>query len=158
VLAYVGVLSVFVQGFLVGNLTQRFREDTLIAVSIVIMAVSLLGWAIVPSVFWLMVILTPTAMAGGILNTILSSTLTKAVQAQEVGGILGLGASIESLTRVIAPTLGGALLGGLGTWAPGLFSGLLLALLSVYVWRVIYGHPIAAEIRSKSTTATPAAH
>ncbi len=159
VLTYVGVLSVFVQGFLIGRLTQRFREDVLIAVAVVVMAVSLLGWAVVPSVFWLLVILTPTAMAGGILNTVLASTLTKAVQAQEVGGILGLAASIESLTRVIAPTLGGALLGGLGTWAPGLFSGLLLAVLSVYVWRVIYGHPIAAEIRARNAAASaPAGH
>jgi DHA1 family tetracycline resistance protein-like MFS transporter len=153
ILTYVGVLSVFVQGFLIGRLTQRFREDLLIAVSIVIMAAALLGWAIVPSVFWLMVILTPTAIAGGILNTVLASTLTKAVQTQEVGGILGLSASIESLTRVIAPTLGGALLGSLGTWAPGLFSGILLVALSVYVWRVIYGNPIAAEIRAKSMAA-----
>jgi DHA1 family tetracycline resistance protein-like MFS transporter len=150
VLTYVGVLSVFVQGFLIGRLTQRFREDVLIAVSVVVMALALLGWAVVPSVFWLLVILTPTAMAGGILNTVLASTLTKAVQAQEVGGILGLAASIESLTRVIAPTLGGALLGGLGTWAPGAFSGVLLAVLSIYVWRVIYGHPIAAEIRARN--------
>jgi MFS transporter, DHA1 family, tetracycline resistance protein len=153
ILTYVGVLSVFVQGFLIGRLTQRFREDLLITVSVVIMAFSLLGWAIAPSVLWLMVILTPTAMAGGILNTVLASTLTKAVQAQEVGGILGLSTSIESLTRVIAPTLGGALLGGFGTWAPGLFSGILLLLLSVYVWRVIYGSPIAAEIRQRATPA-----
>ncbi len=150
VLTYVGVLSVFVQGFLIGRLTQRFREDVLIVVAVIVMALSLLGWAVVPSVAWLLVILAPTAMAGGILNTVLASTLTKAVQTQEVGGILGLAASIESLTRVIAPTLGGALLGGLGTWAPGLFSGLLLAVLSVYVWRVIYGHPIASEIRARN--------
>jgi len=150
ILTYVGVLAVFVQGFLIGRLTQRFREDLLIAVSVVVMAVSLLGWAIVPSVLWLMIILTPIAMAGGILNTVLASTLTKAVQTQEVGGILGLSASIESLTRVIAPTLGGALLGGLGPWAPGLFSGILLVALSVYVWRVIYGSPIAAEIRERN--------
>lgn len=159
VLTYVGVLSVFVQGFLIGRLTQRFREDVLIAVAVVMMSLSLLGWAFVPSVFWLMVILTPTAISGGILNTVLSSTLTKAVQPQEIGGILGLAAAIESLTRVIAPTLGGALLGGLGTWAPGLFGGLLLAFLSVYVWRVIYGHPIAVEIRARNVaTAAPTGH
>lgn len=157
ILTYVGVLSVFVQGFLIGRLTQRFREDVLIAIAVVIMALSLLGWAVVPSVFWLLVILTPTAISGGILNTVLSSTLTKAVQPQEIGGILGLAAAIESLTRVIAPTLGGALLGSLGTWAPGLFGGLLLAFLSAYVWRVIYGHPIAVEIRARNAAATASA-
>lgn len=154
ILTYVGVLSVFVQGFLIGKLTQRYREDILIPVSVVMMAFSLLGWAFAPSVFWLLVVLTPTAIAGGLLNTILASTLTKAVEPQEIGGILGLSAAIESLTRVIAPTLGGALLGWAGTAAPGVFSAAMLALLSFYVWRVIYGHPIAAEIRAKSAGAT----
>jgi DHA1 family tetracycline resistance protein-like MFS transporter len=115
------------------------------------MAFSLHGWAFAPSVLWLLVVLTPTAIAGGVLNTILASTLTKAVEPQEVGGILGLSTSIESLTRVIAPTLGGALLGWAGTAAPGIFSAAMLALLSVYVWRVIYNHPIAAEIRLKAS-------
>jgi DHA1 family tetracycline resistance protein-like MFS transporter len=155
ILTYVGVLSVFVQGFLIGKLTQRFREDILIPVSVGVMAFSLLGWAFAPSVFWLLVVLTPTAIAGGLLNTILASTLTKAVEPQEIGGILGLSAAIESLTRVIAPTLGGALLGWAGTAAPGVFSAAMLALLSFYVWRVIYNHPIAAEIRAKAAaTAT----
>lgn len=154
ILTYVGVLSVFVQGFLIGKLTQRYREDILIPVSVGVMAFSLLGWAFAPSVFWLLVVLTPTAIAGGLLNTILASTLTKAVEPQEIGGILGLSAAIESLTRVIAPTLGGALLGWAGTAAPGVFSAAMLALLSFYVWRVIYDHPIAAEIRAKSASAT----
>ena len=85
------------------------------------MALSLLGWALTPSVTVLLIILAPTALAGGVLNTVLSSALTKAVEPQEIGGILGLSASIESATRVIAPTLGGILLGRLGAWAPGTF-------------------------------------
>ena len=50
--------------------------------------------------------------------TVISSTLTKSVNPEEVGGTLGLSASLESLTPVIAPSLGGYLLGRLGTWAP----------------------------------------
>jgi DHA1 family tetracycline resistance protein-like MFS transporter len=150
VLTYVGVLSVFVQGFLIGRITKLVREDILITVSVVVMAVSLLGWALVPSVVWLLIVLTPTAVAGGLLNTILSSTLTKAVQPQEIGGILGLAASIESSTRIIAPILGGYLLGSIGAWAPGAFGAALLAVLSIYVWRMIYDHPIAADIRAKT--------
>lgn len=150
VLTYVGVLSVFVQGFLIGRLTKAYREDVLISVSVVVMALALLGWALAPSVFWLIVVLTPTAIAGGVLNTLLSSTLTKAVAPQEIGGILGFSASIESSTRIGAPILGGFLLQSVGAWAPGAFSAVLLAALSVYVWRVIYDHPIAAEIRANA--------
>lgn len=153
-LTYVGLLSVFVQGFLIRRLTKQFREDVLISASIILMALSRLGWALVPSVIWLLVILTPTAISGGLLNTLLSSTLTKAVQPQEIGGILGFSAAIESSTRIVAPILGGYLLGSLGAWALGAFGALLLTTLSVYVWRVIYNHPIAAEIRARTTMPT----
>jgi MFS transporter, DHA1 family, tetracycline resistance protein len=160
ILTYVGVLAVIVQGFLIGRLTKRVREDIIIPVAVGVMALSLLGWAFVPSIAWLLVIITPTALAGGVLNTVLSSTLTKAVAPQEVGGILGLATSIESMTRVIAPTLGGALLASLGTSAPGIFSAAVLGLLSIYVWRVIFNHPIAAEIRANeaSNSAISATH
>lgn len=60
VLTYVGVLSVIVQGFLVGRLTKKFRDDVLIMFAVALMTVSLIGWALAPSVFWLLVVLTPT--------------------------------------------------------------------------------------------------
>jgi len=138
ILAYVGLLAAIVQGGLIGVLTKRFKEDLLIILSVAIMALSLLAWGFAPSVTVLLIILAPTALAGGVLNTVISSALTKSVRQQEVGGLLGLAASLESLTRVVAPTLGGILLGQLGTWSPGVFSAVLLAGLFVYVWRVIY--------------------
>jgi DHA1 family tetracycline resistance protein-like MFS transporter len=156
ILTYVGVLSVIVQGFLVGRITNRFREDVVIVICVALMAVSLAGWAIVPSVFALLVILTPTALAGGILNTLLSSTLTKAVEPQEVGGILGLATSVESATRIFAPVIGGALLQQLGTWAPGAFSGLLMVGVFIYAWIKIYNYPIISSFKEKQPVPVPA--
>jgi DHA1 family tetracycline resistance protein-like MFS transporter len=147
VLTYVGVLSVIVQGFLVGRLTARFREDLLITVCVVLMGISLLGWALAPSLLWLYIIMTPTALSGGLLNTLLSSTLTKAVAPQEIGGILGLSAAVESSTRIIAPLLGGILLQQIGTWAPGIFGAVMMAGISVYVFITIYNHPIVATLK-----------
>ncbi len=149
VLTYVGVLSVIVQGFLVGRLTSQFREDVLITASVVLMGFSLLGWALAPSVLWVYIIMTPTALSGGLLNTLLSSTLTKAVAPQEIGGILGLSASVESATRIIAPILGGALLQQIGTWAPGVFGAAVMVGVSVYVFLTIYNHPIVATLNQK---------
>ena len=40
-------------------------------------------------------------------NTILGSALTKAVYADEVGGIVGLSTAIGSLTRIPAPFVAG---------------------------------------------------
>jgi len=155
VLTYVGVLSVIVQGFLVGRLTSRYREDLLITVSVALMSLSLLGWAFAPSVFWLYVIMTPTALSGGLLNTLLSSTLTKAVAPQEIGGILGLSAAVESSTRIIAPILGGVLLQQIGTWAPGIFGFVIMIGVSMYVFITIYNHPIVATLKDKKAAPIP---
>jgi len=153
ILTYVGVLAAIVQGALVGRLSERFRDDVLIFVSVGIMALSLLGWALSPSIVVLLIILAPTAFAGGILNTVLSSALSKAVEPQEIGGILGLSASIESATRVIAPTVGGILLGRIGTWAPGTFGAIILAGLFIYVWNKIFNHPFPED--DKNSNAIP---
>jgi len=156
VLTYVGVLSVIVQGFLVGRLTSRYREDLLITASVVLMGISLLGWALAPSLLWLYIIMTPTAMAGGLLNTLLSSTLTKAVAPQEIGGILGLSAAVESSTRIIAPILGGVLLQQIGPWAPGIFGAVVMVGVSIYVFKTIYNHPIVATLKQNEAASVPA--
>jgi len=144
VLTYVGVLSVITQGFLIGRLTNKFRDDILITACVALMGLSLVGWALAPSVIALLFVLTPTALSGGVLNTLLSSTLTRAVEPQEIGGILGLSASVESSTRIFAPIIGGALLQGLGTWAPGAFGAAVMVGVFAYVWFTIYNHPIIA--------------
>jgi len=156
VLTYVGVLSVIVQGFLVGRLTSRFREDILITASVVLMGISLLGWALAPSVLWLYIIMTPTALSGGLLNTLLSSTLTKAVAPQEIGGILGLSAAVESSTRIIAPLLDGVLLQQIGAWAPGAFGAVVMVGVSIFVFITIYNHPIVATLNQNKAAPVPA--
>jgi len=157
VLTYVGVLSVIVQGFLVGRLTSRYREDLLITVSVVLMGFSLLGWALAPSLPWVYIIMTPTALSGGLLNTLLSSTLTKAVAPHEIGGILGLSSAVESSTRIIAPILGGVLLQQIGTWAPGIFGMIVMLGVSIFVFITIYNHPIVSTLNQKQAVPIPAA-
>jgi DHA1 family tetracycline resistance protein-like MFS transporter len=129
----------------------------LITFAVALMTVSLIGWALAPSVFWLLVVLTPTSLSGGILNTLLSSTLTKAVAQDEIGGILGLATSVESSTRIIAPILGGALLENVGTWSPGAFGAIVMTGVTVYVFTKIYNHPIVINLREQKLAPVPAA-
>jgi DHA1 family tetracycline resistance protein-like MFS transporter len=156
VLTYVGILSVIMQGFLVGRLTSRFREDALIVVSAVLLGVGLLGWGLASSIFWLYVATTPIALFGGLLGTLLSSTLTKSVAAHEIGGTLGLYASVDGSTRVIAPVIGGILLQQIGTWAPGVFASTIMAGVSIFILIKIYNHPTFVTMRG-NTIPNPAA-
>src|SRR4030042_933238 len=118
-LAYVGILSVVVQGGLIGLLTRRFSENVLIMTGLWIMTGALLAWSFATQLWFLVVLILPLAVAGGVLNTVIQSSITKSVTRQEVGGILGITASLEAVARVIAPLAGGYLLQNLGLWAPG---------------------------------------
>ncbi len=126
VLAYVGLLVVIVQGGLIGVLTKRFRENSLIITGLWVMGFSFVGWALTRNLVALLIVLLPLAVSGGVLNTVIQSALTKSVARDELGGTLGLAGALESVTRVIAPTVGGFLLGSLGIWAPGVFCALVL--------------------------------
>jgi DHA1 family tetracycline resistance protein-like MFS transporter len=141
VLAYVGFLVVLVQGVAIGRLTKRFPENRLILASVLVLAVALLAWAFAPSVPVLLVVLAPLSFASGVLNTVINSAITKSVYPEEVGGALGVAASIESLTRVIGPAAGGFVLGALGTWAPGLMGAVIMAWLVSFVWRRLIVNP-----------------
>lgn len=138
VLAYVGVLIALVQGVGVGPISKRFSDRWIILSSTIMFTIFLLVWAFTGNVALLLVIMIPLAGASGILNTVLRSSLTKVVDKEEVGGILGISASFESLTRVIAPSLGGLLLGSLGTWAPGVVGAVIMLGVIVLVWTTIF--------------------
>ena len=141
VLAYIGLLIALVQGVGVGVITKRFSERWIIFISTIIFGITLAVWAFTPSLTFLLIIMLPLALTSGVLNTLLRSELTKAVQKDEVGGTLGLSASFESLTRVIAPGLGGFLLGSIGTWAPGVTGAIIMVGVMIFTWNKIIRQP-----------------
>lgn len=140
-LAYVGLLSVVVQGGLIGPLTRRYSEYRLIFWSTAVQAVSLLFWAFTPSVPVLMVVMIPLAFSTGVLNTVVNAAITRAVAPQEIGGALGIAASLESLSRIVSPVAGGWLLGAVGTWAPGILAALIMAWVAAFAWRRLLVSP-----------------
>jgi DHA1 family tetracycline resistance protein-like MFS transporter len=141
ILTYVGILVVLVQGLAIGRLTARYRETRLVLGAALLMVPSLLAWAIVSNVPLLLVVLAPLALGGGVLNTVISSLITKSVHPDEIGGALGLSASLESLTRVLAPALGGLLIQRLGASSLGVVAGVLMIWLVTYIWRRLVANP-----------------
>jgi DHA1 family tetracycline resistance protein-like MFS transporter len=141
VLGYVGVLAALVQGVVVGRLAKRFTDYRLILGMSMLMAVSLLAWAFIPNLIWLIIVLAPLSLAGGTLNTIINTALTKAVTPAEIGGALGISASLESITRFVAPVVGGYLLGAFGPMAPGFFTFFIMAGVVIFTWRRLIVSP-----------------
>jgi DHA1 family tetracycline resistance protein-like MFS transporter len=102
---------------------------------------SFLAWAVTPSVPVLLIVLIPMSVGTGVMNTVINSSLTKSVYPEEIGGTLGLSASLESLSRVIAPTLGGILLGQVGPWAPGVVCAVLMGWVVSFAYRRLIVNP-----------------
>lgn len=141
VLTYVGIIVVLVQGVAIGRLSKLYSETRLILAGAILLTVTLLAWAFVPNLALLLLVITPLPLAGGVLNTITNSAITKSVYPEEVGGALGLSASLDSLARVIAPAIAGFMLQQLGAPSLGLLGALVAALMLFYVWRRLVAHP-----------------
>jgi DHA1 family tetracycline resistance protein-like MFS transporter len=140
-LAYVGVLAVAVQAGAIPWLSRRVGEPRLITVNLGVMAAAMLGWALTPNLAALVVVITPLAVSGGILNTVINSAISKAVGPEEIGGSLGLSAALESLSRIVAPIVGAWSLQAVGSWAPGAACALLLAWTTAFAVRKISARP-----------------
>ncbi len=133
ILAYVGVLVAGIQGGGMGLLTKRFPENVLVRFALITLTLSYVGWALSPNVAVLMIVLIPLSISSGILSTLLRSGLSKAVPVNEIGEIMGISAAMESVTRIVAPALGGWLIGSLSSIAPGILCALLLGGLTIYL-------------------------
>ena len=137
VFTYVGLLVVLVQGGGIGLLAKHFSDKQLIFAATIVLSLALLAWAFTPNVWFLLVVLAPVALSGGVLGVVTNSALTKSVYREEVGGTLGLSAALDSLTRVVSPILGGFLIDSLSPAAPGILGALLVAWLIFFTWRRI---------------------
>ncbi len=135
-----------VQGFAIGKLTARFRERQLIFSGTIVLALALLGWAFAPNVWVLLVVLAPTALAAGVLNTVLTSQLTKVVRREETGGALGLSASLQTFAQIVAPGLGGALLENAGTWSVGVLGAIIMAGAVFFTQRKVLSQPDDTDV------------
>jgi DHA1 family tetracycline resistance protein-like MFS transporter len=135
IFTYVGLLIVAIQGGGMGLLARRFSEKQLIFGGSILLSLALLAWALTSTLWLLLVVLAPLALAGGVLSVATNSALTKSVYPEEVGGTLGLAASLGSLDRVVSPIIGAALLDGVSAAAPGILGALLMAWLIFFTWR-----------------------
>ena len=133
ILAYIGVLVVLVQGVGIGPLARRYEESQLTVAAMAFLAIALFGYALAPTIGILLVAMVPMAIGAGIFNTVINTSISKAVYPEEIGGTLGLSNGAESFTRVFSPAASGFLL-GLNSAIPGLIGGFLAAALVPYAY------------------------
>ncbi|HKJ37748.1 MAG TPA: MFS transporter, partial [Anaerolineales bacterium] len=141
ILAYLGIVLVIMQGGVIGPLSDRFNESKLIVTFLAFSLAGMIGWAVAPNVPILLVAMFPMAVGAGSFNSLINSAISKAVGPDEVGGMLGFGAGLESSTRVVMPALASYLLGAYGTSTPGYMGSIVLFVVVVYAYIRLIARP-----------------
>jgi len=147
-LGYIGILSVLVQAFLIGKLTARFSDEKLILGSISLAGIALAIWGFVPNIPLLLLLMPALSVGLAVSNTIMTSALSKSVDRDEVGGIMGLQMSIQSFTRIPTPIIAGLLIERAPVWSPGLTAAAFSSLAIPIAWS------LARNAKEKAAPAT----
>ncbi|XP_016092716.1 solute carrier family 22 member 18-like isoform X2 [Sinocyclocheilus grahami] len=108
-MAYFGIVQMVIQGAVIGRLTSRFSEYSLLLLSVGISSLVGLAQAMMTNVFHFCLIVMPMMFSLSVFNVITDSMLTKSVSPSDTGTMLGLCASVQSLLRTVGPTIGGFL-------------------------------------------------
>jgi DHA1 family tetracycline resistance protein-like MFS transporter len=85
---------------------------------------------------WLLVVMVPAGIGGGVLQPSINSMLTKRVGANERGGILGISAALISGANAVAPVMGGILF-QVNSGLPFIVWGAILAILFGLAWTLL---------------------
>ncbi|MCS6884361.1 MAG: MFS transporter [Acidobacteriota bacterium] len=126
-LAGVGLLGIIWQGGIVGPLVKRLGERNALLVGMLSSTTGYFSILLVDEWWKLSFAAVFISFGNGTIRPSLMSLLTQLAPPQQRGGALGVAASIESLSRIAAPILGGWIVGSLYPSWIGLASGLLAA-------------------------------
>lgn len=143
-----GIVSAFMQGFMMGKLTKKFTKLQLLLVGFFSLAI---GLALIPfgSTFLLMgLILGLMSVGTGALQPILLSLISQVSSEREQGTVLGINQSLSSLARVLGPLWGGFAFQYLGYQVPFLTGAVVAVALSIYCYKLynIIIHPKLANV------------
>jgi len=107
--AYIGLVLVFTQGYLVRRFLPRFGERHILVVALPVFVAGLALIAPADSITVMALSMTLIALGVGHANPSLNGSISLMAHESEQGSTLGLTQSLSSLGRILGPAAGGAL-------------------------------------------------
>ena len=139
IFAFIGIILVIVQGFLVGKTVKTLGEHHIVPISLAIVAIGLLMIPGVHSIPALLVANGVLAIGMGFNNPSLMSLISRYTAAEDQGGVLGLTQSLNSLARIVGPMWAGFAFDHISIaapyWSSALVMGVACALAVTALWR-----------------------
>ena len=106
----IGLLSIFLQGFLIGRLVRRLGEATLTIIGFASLVVGYFMLGATMSVPLLLITGVITGFGNGVLRPALTGLISHQAEAHEQGTVLGVSQALMSMASVVVPILSGVLI------------------------------------------------
>ena len=139
----IGVLIALVEVGLVHPAVTRFGERGALQIGLVCNAAGLALLPAVHSRWWLAPSVLLLTLGQGLVTPTLSSTVAGQVEHRRRGEVLGVQQSAGGLARVLGPSLGGLLFGGVSTGSPYAIGAVLVAAAAVAL--AVSPRPVAVD-------------
>jgi MFS family permease len=130
--AYIGVIMIFTQGFLVRKLIPKVGEKKMALMGLVMFTIGMAGIAMSVSIFMLAVAMTFLALGNGFSNPSLLGSISLVSSDQEQGVNMGVAQSASSLGRILGPIMGGYFYDKISDRSPFLLSA-AIGILAIFV-------------------------
>ena len=123
-----GLIGVIIQGGLIGRLTKRFSEVTLLLGGQVMLITAYLLLPFTAPYLSLLTVLGMLSVGTGFTSSLLPTLVSKRAASNEQGSVLGITQAAGSLARAIGPILGGLMIAYTGRLTPFIVCGVLTAI------------------------------
>ncbi len=110
VFGFIGIISVILQGGLIGRLIKRFGETALARTGLLLLAIALALLPLVPTIPMLLAVCAALAIANGLVNPTLNGLASQMIDRSWQGRAMAVMQSAGSVGRLVGPLLGGWLL------------------------------------------------
>ncbi|MBM4175433.1 MAG: MFS transporter [Ignavibacteria bacterium] len=120
----IGLITIFVQGYLIGVLTRKYTEKSLLYFGIIIMTIGLFLIPQSNSLLLLIIFFGFTMFGVAILSPVIFSLVSQTASPTEQGKVLGINHSMGSLGRVLGPLWGGFAFNFFGYQSPFITAGI----------------------------------
>lgn len=152
--AYIGLMIVFSQGFLVRKLIPIYGERILLTAGLFLMGLSFFLVAIANDVFTVAVSMTILGVGNSLSNSCLTGSISLLVPENEQGLISGATQSMSSLGRVVGAIFGGYLFIASKPNIPFIASCLLMILTLIIISRIYKTLPNDGKKKAEYNTGT----
>jgi len=137
VFAYSGIISAIIQGSLIGPMSRRMGEPTMIRHGFIALGIGLLIIPFSDNLPLLLIAMAVTTYGFSICSPALTSQLSLQVSAADQGAIMGAGRSASTLARVFGPACAGFLFAWLGKDWPFFAGAILMVVVLILAYRLV---------------------